>query len=247
MAEPTQAGLADRLHALYLDELKRSLEPPVDPAINESQTAAMIQRGLAERPARYEGSDGASWVWSDLHLGDVASALAFGRPFRTADEMDRTLFEAWDDLVGPTETIICLGDAALDGSTLAHHQHEWENAPGHKWLVLGNHDVDPVNHVRPLAVDRSVMALAAPGNPPLLLTHVPLLQVPAGCVNVHGHIHQADSPTWHRHVNVSVEQLDYRPVRLSDIRRLARRMMEGRSRPEATTRARLDMIERSTT
>ena len=43
----------------------------------------------------------------------------------------------------------------------------------------------------------------APGDPPLLLTHIPLVKVPLGAVNVHGHIHQApvtDTP----HINVCV-------------------------------------------
>ena len=74
-------------------------------------------------------------------------------------------------------------------------------------VVQSNHDVDPVNQVRPLEVDRTAVTLAAPGDPPLLLTHVPLLQVPAGWVNVHGHVHQKESPNRNRHLNVSVEQL----------------------------------------
>ncbi len=48
--------------------------------------------------------------------------------------------------------------------------------------------------------------------PPLLLTHVPLLLVPHGAVNVHGHVHEQESPTPNRHVNVSAEQLTYRPT-----------------------------------
>ena len=88
--------------------------------------------------------------------------------------------------------------------------------------------MDPVNQVRPVEVDRTAVTLAAPGDPPLLLTHVPLLQVPAGCVNVHGHVHEKESPSRNRHIKVSVEQLNYRPAKLSDIRRLARRLLEGR-------------------
>ena len=110
--------------------------------------------------------------------------------------------------------------------------------------MLGNHDVDPVNQVRPVAVGRTAATLFAPGDPPLLLTHVPLLQVPHGWVNVHGHVHQRDSPTRNRHINVSVEQLNYRPARLSDIRRLARRLLEGRIVPGHSTRARLNVVER---
>ena len=73
---------------------------------------------------------------------------------------------------------------------------------------------------------------------------VPLLQVPHGAVNVHGHVHEQESPTRNRHVNVSVEQLNYRPAKLSDIRRLARRLVEGHSVPGHSTRARLNVVER---
>ena len=96
----------------------------------------------------------------------------------------------------------------------------------------------------PLEVDRTAVTLFAPGEPPLLLTHVPLLQVPPGCVNVHGHVHQKESPSRNRHISVSVEQLDYRPVKLNDIRRLARRLLEGRTVPGHSTRARLNVVER---
>ena len=129
------------------------------------------------------------------------------------------------------ETIICLGDVTVDGKALAHQQEWWRKAPGAKWRVLGNHDVDPVNQVRPFEIDRTAVTLYAAGDPPLLLTHVPLLQVPHGAVNVHGHVHEQESPTPNRHVNVSVEQLNYRPARLSEIRRLARRLLERRTRP----------------
>ena len=44
-------------------------------------------------------------------------------------------------------------------------------------------------------------------------------------------------------IDVSVEQLNYQPVRLSDIRRLARRLMEGRTVPGPSTRARLNIVE----
>ena len=142
------------------------------------------------------------------------------------------------------ETIICLGDVTVDGEALAHHQEWWRKAPGTKWLVLGNHDIDPVNRILPFEIDRAAVTLYAAGDPPLLLTHVPLLQVPHGAVNVHGRVHEQESPTPNRHVNVSVEQLDYRPARLSEIRRLARRLTEGRTVPGHSTRARLNLVGR---
>ena len=87
---------------------------------------------------------------------------------------------------------LCLGDVTDDGEALAHHQDWWRRAPGTKWLVLGNHDVDPINQVRPFEAERRTVTLYAAGDPPLLLTHVPLLQVPHGAVNVHGHVHEQE-------------------------------------------------------
>ena len=173
------------------------------------------------------------------------SLAAWSRPFRNTDEMNHHLLREWSRQVRTGDTIICLGDVA--------HPDAWRNrgtvldlrnCPGKRLLVVGNHDVDPVNQVWPLEVDRTAVTLAAPGDPPLLLTHVPLLEVPHGCVNVHGHVHQKESPSRNRHINVSVEQLHYRPAKLSDIRRLARRLLEGRTVPGHSTRARLNVVER---
>ena len=93
-------------------------------------------------------------------------------------------------------------------------------------------------HVLPVGT-----TLFAAGEPPLLLTHVPLPQVPTGCINVHGHVHGKASPSRNRHINVSVEQLNYRPARLCDIRRLALRLVEGRTVPGRRTSQRLRIVE----
>ena len=76
--------------------------------------------------------------------------------------------------------------------------------------------------------------------PELLMTHMPLRHVPDGCVNVHGHTHNA-AITGTRHVNVSVEQIRYRPVDLEAIRRLARALVAGSPAGEATAE-RLDNL-----
>ena len=125
---------------------------------------------------------------------------------------------AWYELVDVDDTIICLGDVGVDSSIRVDHQAWWR-------------------------VDRTAITLFAPGEPPLLFTHVPLLQVPVGSINVHGHVHQKESPSTNRHINVSVEQLNYRPARLCDIRRLALRLLEGRTVPGHRTIERLNIVE----
>ena len=212
--------------------------------VNGRQIEALIRTAQTASPAACTEPDATTWIWSDLHLGHEHSRSTFGRPFRTAAAADEAMMEAWYEQVAEGDSIICLGDITVDGEALARHQEWWRKAPGAKWLVLGNHDVDPVNQIRPFEIDRTAVTLYAEGDPLLLLTHVPLQQVPHGAVNVHGHLHKQESPTPNRHVNVRVEQLNYRPARMGKIRRLARRILEGRTVPGHTTGARLNVVER---
>ena len=74
-------------------------------------------------------------------------------------------------------------------------------------------------------------------------THAPLPNVPAGHVIVHGRQHTALKPADSPHINVSVEQLDYRPVSLVRIRRLAGALVAGVRPKGATTLERIEDVE----
>ena len=62
---------------------------------------------------------------------------------------------------------------------------------------------------------RRRLALTAT-EPPLALSHEPLRRIPPGAVNVHGHVHDGTEATA-RHINLTVEQIDYAPIRLSEV------------------------------
>ena len=210
--------------ALYIDELRRSLVPPIHPMVNGRQTETLIRRAECEAAAACSAADVVTWVRSDLHLGHEHPRSAFGRRFRTAAEADRAMMEAWYDQVAEGETMICLGDVTVDGEALAHHQDWWRRAPGTKWLVLGNHDRDVAGLCR-AGFDKTCRTALCATAPPLVLTHVPRLKIPAGAVNVHGHLHQAAGPR-DRHIDMPVEHTDYAPVRLTYVLELARRCRE---------------------
>ena len=135
-------AIAERLHKLYIDELLRSLMPPVHRMVDTRQTQALIRRARNGGPDVCEALDATTWIWSDLHLGHKASVEAFWRPFRTPHDMDKAMMDAWYEMVNVDDTIVCLGDVGVDGSVQPYHQRWWREAPGAKWLVLGNHDVD---------------------------------------------------------------------------------------------------------
>ena len=86
-------------------------------------------------------------------------------------------------------------------------------------------------------------ALRLPGDPVLLVTHMPLINVPSGSVNVHGHTHQNQAAGANRHINICVEQLEYRPRRLTEIRRLAQELIRENPAPGKTTGEQLAWAE----
>ena len=80
-------------------------------------------------------------------------------------------------------------------------------------------------------------------HPPLPATHVPLVVVPDGCVNLHGHHHEftpLGTGPWN---TVSVQQTAYRPLDVgAQVLPLARALLGGRM-PEGATK--IDRIGRA--
>ena len=113
------AALAEHLQALYVDELRQSLVPPVHSMVNQRQTEALIRRARTIGPATYTEPDATTWIWSDLHLGHEDSRTVFERPFPTAAAADKAMMDAWYEEVAASEAIICLGDITVDGEALA--------------------------------------------------------------------------------------------------------------------------------
>ena len=72
------------------------------------------------------------------------------------------------------------------------------------------------------------MTLVIETTPRLLVTHVPLWDVPAGCANVHGHLHRFKPLKQGRWINVSVEHTAYRPLNVrTEVLPLARALAGG--------------------
>ena len=126
--------------------------------------------------------------------------------------MDRALLAEWRRRVRPGETIICLGDIA--------HADAWRDdgrlrldvagCARARVLVLGNHDVHNLEELAAAGLDRQHAAPVCDTDPVLVLAHYPLVRVPAGTVNVHGHLHGPPGTT-SRHRNLSVERTGYQP------------------------------------
>ena len=128
--------------------------------------------------------------------------------------------------------MVCLGDVTMDRPTDGLIDR-LRRRPGRKILVAGNHDNAHIRRLR-RAFDAVAACAHLRGEPDLLFTHVPLDDVPSGCVNVHGHTHLKTSVD-ERRINVCVEQIGYRPSPMADVKRLARRLSQAPLVGSATT------------
>ena len=146
-----------------------------------------------------------TWVWSDLHLRDAGAFESSGRPFADLGAMEAAILEAWHTRVGPTDTIVCLGDVAHPS---AFDDEAWSTgsatARGTGSSSLGNHDL----------VLRGELEAAGFGEQSAAaLTHMPLVRLPYGCVQLYGHLH-ARGKAAPRRLDVGVDAIGFAPRRL---------------------------------
>ena len=166
------------------------------------------------------------WIISDTHFHHK-NILGFedkdGKKFRgdlfsSVEEMDEYMVDRWNSVVKDCDIVYHLGDVMLGPKD--KFKELWPRLKGSKRLVVGNHD-DVKFMVQGGFFKKVSMWRMFPDHG-LLFTHVPIHE--SGLerhgkmmINVHGHIHQNESPTEH-HFNASVENIQYTPVHIDDIR-----------------------------
>lgn len=153
------------------------------------------------------------FVISDTHFGHANIIKYCSRPFSSVEEMNEQLVDNWNKVVKTNDIVYHLGDVYFgeNGKVL-------ERLKGRKRLILGNHDVGKdkylQNNFQKIVVWRMFPEFG------LLLTHVPVHESALEIKqlhNVHGHIHEKVLKD-HRYINVSVEQINYTPISVEEIR-----------------------------
>ena len=202
----------------------------------------MVEAVSAHRGGALDAPDDEVLVWSDLHLGRADIIDDQERPFLGVEDRDAEIRRAWER-IDAGAVLVVVGDVAMGDAVCDATWNRVRRAPGReKHLVIGNHDVTGAGEVRTAGFNHAWSVPTSAGDPPLLWTHYPLLEVPDGHVNVHGHEH-GKPPRTTPHINVSVEQLEYEPVRLSRVRRLAFAIAQGDHPPGESTIEQIAHIE----
>ena len=177
------------------------------------------------------------WFTADTHFNHDSMVTKGWRPFSSREEMNETLVERWNNVVGPKDQVWHLGDWGM-GSDFGH-LFFLRRLNGEKHLVTGNHDKPwPGNrdaHKHQARWMRcgfeSVQSFARRkvGGKRVLLSHFPYAGdhtevdryneyrlTDTGMWLLHGHVHDE----WKyngRQINVGVDVSDWAPVHLDEI------------------------------
>jgi len=144
------------------------------------------------------------------------------RPFSSVEEMDETMIENWNKVVGDRDKVYHLGDVAIHKRGL----DALKRLNGTKILVKGNHDVYKLSQYTPYFKDiRGYHVLDR-----CIFSHIPIHPDSKGRfkANIHGHLHtnrvmkrnwfgwKVEDPFY---TNVSVEQINYTPIAWEELKK----------------------------
>lgn len=170
------------------------------------------------------------WVISDTHFSHDNIIRYCDRP----PNHDELMWMNWNLCVGSDDPVLHLGD-------LCFMQGWLEGLNGRKFLLKGNHDhekpswyreqgfemLEGAEHTPYTSRKRGTIRYKhgfywdAPDGRRVLFSHFPDETVLNWDVNIHGHIHNnpysEDLDTSRNYVNVSVEVINYTPVRLEEL------------------------------
>lgn len=172
------------------------------------------------------------WFWSDPHCDHeslVKGSSNHPKPargqFKDARDMWEQFVEAHNRLVRPSDHSYCLGDFCFNKDNIVPYA---KMLHGHLRIIPGNHDVHPMKLYQQAFGKVCAMREFAG----MIFTHLPVAPWSAARwrANVHGHCHDSaplfysvDNPFQHgfvkrvQYVNISLENIHYRPITLEQI------------------------------
>lgn len=156
---------------------------------------------------------------ADTHFGHKRIIAYEKRPFATVEEMNQTMIENWNRVVGEEDRVFVLGDFSL--LPLEETKEICQALHGEKILVMGNHDTAT-------AQEYLACGFAQASPYPLILeefwmlSHEPLyVNTNMPYANLFGHVHgnPAYADVSPQSFCVSAERIGYTPISFSAIKK----------------------------
>lgn len=159
------------------------------------------------------------YVTSDWHLGH-ANAIRWRDQFSSQAEHDATIIKNYMRTITKRDTVYFLGDIVLgkDREERLELLSMLASLPGHKHLVLGNHDLDrPFRNLAELEPVFGERIYALKKYKGFWLSHAPIHpRELRGKRNIHGHVHEGTIPDV-RYYNACLENTAYSPKLIEEI------------------------------
>lgn len=151
---------------------------------------------------------------SDTHFHHFNIIQYCQRPFETVEEMDQTMIDNWNRVVGPDGEVWHLGDVGWFGSKRKASEF-LAQLNGTIHLVIGNHDQKNV-----ITNDRfaSVQEYKRLGN--VCMFHYPIWEwdhVQKGAWHLYGHVHGTPMPMTGKCMDVSVDCNNFTPLSIDQV------------------------------
>ncbi len=176
--------------------------------------------------------------YSDPHFNHKNIIRLAGRPFNDLHHMNEELIMRYNDVIGPDDMVLWLGDCFF--GSIANFKLISDRLNGHRILVMGNHDRG-ISRMADVGFDIVIgrecfMNLAGRG---CRVTHYPYINAePADCrkddryidrrpprvkgeVLIHGHNH-ANYRRFENMIHVGVDGWNFRPAMIHEVEDLIR-------------------------
>lgn len=159
------------------------------------------------------------FVFSDPHFNHAKIIEVAHRPFKNVEEMNRTIIDRYNKVIGKHDVCYWLGDIIMYETSQKKIKQIISSMHGHKFLILGNHDRGhSIEWWKECGFDWVSKDAIYDAKNYIMLSHEPLPEFGnlQKIVNYHGHIHTNgyDFKNHQHCINVCVEMTDYKPVPL---------------------------------
>ena len=191
-----------------------------------------------ESKMNYKFDGNKVYFTSDTHFYHSNIIGFCKRPFKNVEDMNETLIENWNRVVGQDDIVFHLGDFCLEGS------HEWtkilNRLNGKIYLILGNHDLKNIRQGYASRFELTSMQMHIEvDKQKIYLNHYPFLCYGGAYRNMwqlFGHVHTSKNNTgkdalrldmiFPTQYDVGVDNNDFTPVSFELVKRIIQKQVE---------------------
>ena len=157
------------------------------------------------------------FVISDHHFYHENIIKYCNRPFNSLREMNYTMIEKWNSVVSENDTVLHLGDFSFGDKRIVSRVRKHLN--GKIYMVKGNHDKHGVSWYNNVGITMFKKPFMIDN---FLFSHAKKTDIKPDVIGIHGHSHNhlpllTENKWKNKWYNVSVENLDYTPIKIKDL------------------------------